>query len=131
MVALHLLRPSPRVIPSPWNFAGLVLILLGLTFNIQLSGLYGRRGTTIKPFREPSAFLAGGHYAYSRNPMYLWMIIALLGLFMLLGSLLPLIVPPLFAVLLNYRFVVHEEDAMTQRFGEEYVQYRRRVRRWL
>ena len=54
-----------------------------------------------------------------------------LGWAVLLGSLVPFIIVPVFLALIHYRFVLREEPFMAERFGEAYDAYRTRVRRWL
>jgi len=63
--------------------------------------------------------------------MYLGMLLALVGLFLLLGSITPLFVIPIFVWAITKRFLLIEERALEERFGEEYIKYKDRVRRWL
>jgi protein-S-isoprenylcysteine O-methyltransferase Ste14 len=63
--------------------------------------------------------------------MYLGMLLLLGGLWLLLGSLGPLLVLPAFWWLIRARFVLPEEAHMERHFGERYRDYRGRVRRWL
>ena len=63
--------------------------------------------------------------------MYLWMLVVLLGFFVLLGSFKPLLIPPLFAILIDRRFISPEERGLEQTFGEQFKAYKARVRRWL
>jgi protein-S-isoprenylcysteine O-methyltransferase Ste14 len=81
--------------------------------------------------REPSAVVTTGPFAFTRNPMYLGMVLCLLGWAVLLGSLVPFVVVPAFFALLHCRFVLREEPFMAERFGQEYESYRERARRWL
>jgi protein-S-isoprenylcysteine O-methyltransferase Ste14 len=85
----------------------------------------------VLPFSEPSALVTTGPFAFTRNPMYLGLVLALLGWAVLLGSLVPFAVVPAFFALIHYRFVLREEPFMMDRFGQEFASYRERVRRWL
>jgi protein-S-isoprenylcysteine O-methyltransferase Ste14 len=67
----------------------------------------------------------------SRNPMYLGMVLTLLGAAITWGTLTPLLVPWLFGWVVSSRFIRLEEGVLTEVFGAEYEDYRRRVRRWL
>jgi protein-S-isoprenylcysteine O-methyltransferase Ste14 len=87
--------------------------------------------TTIKPYETSSALVTGGPYRFSRNPIYLGMVLFLVGLNLGLGSWSPLLAIPAFAFIIERRFIRAEEAALLRRFGDEYETYRRRVRRWI
>lgn len=100
-----------------------------------LSGViaFRRARTTVDP-RYPEkagALVSAGIYRYSRNPMYLGMLLALAGLAFYLANGAAFAVLPLFVVYLNRFQIVPEERAMQARFGEDFAAYRGRVRRWL
>jgi protein-S-isoprenylcysteine O-methyltransferase Ste14 len=63
--------------------------------------------------------------------MYLAMALTLIGVALLLGSLAPLIAPPIFIRLITTRFIQKEEAALERRFGDRYRDYKQRVRRWI
>jgi protein-S-isoprenylcysteine O-methyltransferase Ste14 len=75
--------------------------------------------------------LTTGPFRVSRNPMYLGMAAALLGVAVTLGSATPFLVAPVFGVLLARRFIRPEEAALASRFGAAWTAYARRTRRWL
>ena len=85
----------------------------------------------MRPFEPSTALVEDGPFRFSRNPMHLGMVLVLAGAFILLGSLSPLFVLPAFVWLLHTRFVVREEAHMERHFGDCYLDYKRRVRRWL
>ncbi len=92
--------------------------------------LFDRRGTTIKPFEESAALVVDGPFAYSRNPMYSGMVFVLFGVGMLLGTLTPFAIVPVFVWLVEARFIAVEEAALSSRFGGRYAEYKKVVRRW-
>jgi protein-S-isoprenylcysteine O-methyltransferase Ste14 len=59
------------------------------------------------------------------------MVLLLMGLALVLGSLTPWFVLPVFIALIQYEFILMEERKMAGEFGAQYAEYRRRVRRWL
>lgn len=63
--------------------------------------------------------------------MYLGFLVVLIGVWALLGSATPLIPLIGFSLLTNYWYIALEERAMERKFGDEYLSYKRRVRRWL
>ena len=131
MLALHRLLPVARPIPWPWSLAGVVPLLAGLGLAIWGERHFKRAGTAVRPFAPSSALVEGGPYRFTRNPMYIGLLLVLAGLWLLLGSLSPLLVLPALFLLLHTRFVIPEEAHMARHFGERYQSYRRRVRRWL
>jgi protein-S-isoprenylcysteine O-methyltransferase Ste14 len=76
--------------------------------------------------------LVAGPYRYSRNPMYVGVLLALIGEFILFGTSLPASIAYLiiFLLLVNLFIIAYEEPALRDKFGTEYDEYRRRVRRW-
>jgi protein-S-isoprenylcysteine O-methyltransferase Ste14 len=131
MVGLHYLLPIARVLSDPWTRIGALLMAAGLALGLVGAMTIKRHGTTIKPFQVSSALVRSGVFAFSRNPIYVGMIVLLVGLAVLLGSLAPFAVCVAFALLLHYRFVLMEERMLAERFGDEWLEYSTRVRRWI
>ena len=104
--------------------AGIVLILW--------SGLAFRRArTTIVPHQPPSALVEAGPYRLSRNPIYLADMVILAGWALGLGSPLALVLlAPFHAVLLRL-FILPEEAVLARDLGQPYVDFKKRVRRWI
>jgi len=131
MFALHFVAPGPRWLHPPLTWAGIPIVLAGMA----ISGAGGRsladHGTTVLPGVRPEALVTDGPYRWSRNPMYLGMLVSLLGLAVFFGTLVPALVLPAFGAWLHVRFVRAEERALEERFGEPYRDWRARVRRWL
>jgi protein-S-isoprenylcysteine O-methyltransferase Ste14 len=98
---------------------------------VASAGMFRRLGTGVRPFTPATVLVARGPFRVSRNPMYLGMVLMLVGLGMALGTTVPLLVPPLFAVVIDRRFICREEEFLADRFGAPYREFCRRVRRWL
>lgn len=130
MLALHRYLPLLRLIPQPYNYTGVSLIVIGLCLGVLGAGMFRRAGTPVRPFHTSTALVVRGVFRYSRNPMYLGLLLILLGTALLLGSLTPFLVIPLFFWVISEGFVKHEERFLEQLFGEAYREYRQRVRRW-
>lgn len=128
---LHYWLPVARLIESPWNNLGFALIVLGLLTVIGPVISFFRAATTIKPFHDSSALVATGMYRYTRNPMYVGMVIVLLGIAMRFGDLSPFVMPILFVPVLTARVIKHEERMLEERFGDEYRNFKKSVGRWL
>ena len=89
--------------------------------------------TTVNPLNPAAAtsLVAHGVFRFSRNPMYLALLLALLAWGAWLGNLAALVVPVLFVLAMNRLQILPEERALQAKFGAEYQDYRRRVRRWI
>jgi protein-S-isoprenylcysteine O-methyltransferase Ste14 len=128
-VGLHFTVGGPVLLRVPWLGAALVVAGGALS-------LWGRRtfvtaGTTIKPFERSTTLVGSGPYRFTRNPMYLGLVTMMLGIALWLGTPAPWLAMVLLAVILQLRFIRHEERALAASLGEPYERYRRSVRRWL
>ena len=86
----------------------------------------------MNPFGQPHELVTTGVFRYLRHPMYLGLVLIVLGTAMLLGYATPFAAPAMLWVVLHYRFIPHEERTMSQRFGERYSRYVHQVpRRWV
>jgi protein-S-isoprenylcysteine O-methyltransferase Ste14 len=131
MVALDRFAPGTVWMHWPLRYAGIALMLAGLVPALVVNLMFKREQTTIKPFEESSKLVTRGPFRVSRNPIYLGMVVFLLGLGILLGSVAPFIVVPLFVLLIDRRFIRAEEAMLARTFGASFEDYRRRVRRWV
>jgi protein-S-isoprenylcysteine O-methyltransferase Ste14 len=128
---LHYLLPLGQIIGWPWRAIGLVPIGFGMIINMLADRLFKQKQTTVKPFEPPGALIVNGPFRLSRHPMYLGMAAVLVGVAVVSGSLAPFAGPALFIGLMELVFIQQEEKVMQETFGEQYRQYKRRVRRWV
>jgi len=131
MAALHLLLPAWVWLDGAWRLLGLIPLIVGTALAVIGSQMFQRVGTTIRPYQRSEALVTSGVFALSRNPMYLGMVLGLAGIGVLLGTLTPLVVIPLFGWAIQARFIAVEERMLRERFGAEYATYQRRTGRWL
>ena len=131
MIALHFLFPILKIIPSPWNAIGVIFLLAGITLSLMGDGIFRKAGTTIKPYQESTALVTESIFRISRNPMYLGYVLLLAGAAVLMGSLTPFLVIPLFMILIEKLFIATEEKMLTAKFGQTYLDYQGHVRRWI
>jgi len=99
--------------------------------NLWADRLLKQKGTSVKPFEPTSVLIVDGPFRFSRNPMYLGMVLILAGIALALGTLSPWLVVPVFMWQIMRRFIVAEEAKLAAAFGNRYIEYRRKVRRWL
>ena len=129
--ALHWLVPGPRLLASPYTLVGVLFIVGGLVLIIAPARSFDGAKTAINPFGQPTVFLMEGWYRLTRNPMYLGMVLATFGVVVLLGTATSLLAPIGLLLVLDRRFVRHEEGTLRSTFGTSYDAYCRRVRRWV
>lgn len=120
------------------SFPGQLLAASVLLLTAGLVGLasvrtFARHDTTVNPLRpeRASRLVAAGIYRYSRNPMYLSLLLALAAWATWLGSLAAAVIVPGFVWAMNRWQIRPEERALAALFGAEYEAYRRSVRRWI
>ena len=83
------------------------------------------------PFDEATTLVTGGSYRFTRNPMYLGMVLILLGAALGRGSLGAFLPIPAFVWVIRRQFVLPEERFLEEAFGDAYRAYKQRVRRWI
>jgi len=131
MAALHRFMPIAQLLTVPYTHAGWLLVAAGIGIPVVAVRAFERAGTGIVPFDPATALITGGLYRYTRNPMYLGMVLLLVGVAIALGSLGAWLPIPVFVWIIQASFIVGEERFLEQTFGESYVAYKRCVRRWL
>jgi len=125
--------PITHWIGSPWNKGGILLILVAFSMDFSSLFVFFRKHTTPNPFHPENAtkLVTSGLYRYTRNPMYVGLLIILTGYAIWLGSLSPFLLLPLFFWLITTQQILPEEKILEQKFGQEYLDYKKRVKRWL
>ncbi|MCR9278462.1 MAG: isoprenylcysteine carboxylmethyltransferase family protein [Pseudomonadaceae bacterium] len=129
MLAIALWRWQPGF--NAWQLPGLAVITLGVVIAVSGSRQFARAKTNIVPLQPASTLVTDGVFRFSRNPMYLGMLLALLGLAWLLAEPLCLGVAALFFFVIRLVFIPAEEKQMAATFGAYFAAYHQRVRRWL
>ena len=132
----HLLRlpfPVPRVGLAHWVSAinAAVLIVLGIAAFAAGIRSFSRAATPVQGTRPAQALVTTGIHGWSRNPIYLGMLLVYGGIGLVVRSpwILILIVP--LAITIHYGVVAREETYLERRFGDAYREYKARVSRWL
>ena len=132
MAALSYGVSAPVAIPARLPVA-LTLVVAGAL--VALAGVvaFRRHKTTVNPFtpEQSSTLVATGIYRYSRNPMYLGFLLALIGWGVYLASWVSALLLPAFVVYMNRFQIIPEERALMDHFGQTFLAYARAVRRWL
>lgn len=118
---------------GPRGVAAAALVVVALVIGGAAVMDFRRVKTTINPLtpQASSALVVRGVYRWTRNPMYLAMLLVLIGWACILSNWAALAMLPLFVVTLNRLQIKPEERALHARFGAEFENYQRKVRRWL
>lgn len=113
--------------------AALALLIVGQ--NISVGGMrsFRKAKTTMNPFKPSatSALVSDGVYRFTRNPMYVGLLITLLGWAAFLSQPVALVFLPLFVLYITQFQIKPEERVLSSMFGTEYGKYKAKVRRWL
>ena len=111
----------------------LVLASVGLVFGLAGMVSFWRAKTTINPTRPTatSSLVTSGAFRFTRNPMYLSLLLYLFAWAAYLSNLLALLFVPMYVLYINEFQIKPEERVLSSLFGPEYAAYKERVRRWL
>ena len=128
-----------RWLPTPTQHsvirAALSLTILALALAVVVVAVLGFRKakTTVDPFHpeSASAIVTSGIYRFTRNPMYLGFLLALVALAVFLGNWLSALMPLVFVMYMNRFQIAPEERVLRAMFGASYEAYLRSVRRWI
>jgi len=124
--------PAPFLPPAPPLWAlGLAVIALGVAIGFWAVVQFRRARTSVNVTRPTTAILSTGPYRYSRNPIYLGMLLVVAGFAVALDSLWQFAALAALYVVLHWGVVAREEAYLTRKSGAAYLDYARRVRRWL
>ncbi|ACD60257.1 hypothetical protein PXO_02122 [Xanthomonas oryzae pv. oryzae PXO99A] len=124
--------PLPAPMPLAWiELAGGGIACLGLALAVSCFVLFAHRRTTIMPSGHPSRLVLDGPYRFTRNPMYLALVLSYVGLCLQLGLLWAVALVPLPWLALQLYVIPFEEARLRAEFGLHYSDYCARVRRWL
>jgi len=126
----HWLQPQPVVSQAVAHVIGPAFVLCGLV-GLPAVRAFQRAGTSPLPWRPATALVSTGPYRFTRNPMYVGFTLLYVGISLWLNTLWPLLLLPLVIVVMNWGVIAREERYLERRFGEEYLEYKRRVRRWI
>ena len=123
---LTLLYPGRVLVAAALLISGIAIVLMGVL-------AFRKASTTVDPrFPENATHIvSSGIYRFTRNPMYLGMLVVLIAWMALLSNVSTVVMPPLFALYITRWQIVPEERALAEKFGAEYEAYCRSVRRWL
>ena len=112
---------------------GSFMIISGLIIILSATILFKKYQTTITPLNPSNAtkLITNGIYKFSRNPMYLGLLLVLSGISTILNPIGGFFLILLFILYLNLFQIIPEENAMVDLFKDEFLEYKKNVRRWI
>jgi protein-S-isoprenylcysteine O-methyltransferase Ste14 len=131
VLVLRWLRPGPVASYPAVLWPGIGLVVLGAAI-----GAWGRRtmkaaGTNVNPSLPTTSIVTTGPFRYSRNPLYVALALLFLGLGLALNTWWgPIVLGPLLVVM-HWGVIAREERYLERKFGDDYLRYKSRVRRYL
>ena len=121
------LEPAFRHVVAGW-----VIFTIGFVISASGNISFKIAKTEVVPVsKKNSALVVTGPYKFTRNPMYLGILVGLVGLSLVLGTYVGPAAIIAYFVLVNFVSIPYEEKKMEAQFGDEYLRYKRKVRRWI
>lgn len=127
----HVFRPMPVDTVLPLPTIGKILLIAAGCLVIASRSQMARAGTSLNPSEPTTAIVSSGPYRFSRNPVYVALCVANLGIGLIMRDLSPIALTLALAIVLHFGVVLREELYLERKFGDEYAAYRDRVHRWL
>ncbi|HET8865701.1 MAG TPA: isoprenylcysteine carboxylmethyltransferase family protein [Gracilimonas sp.] len=130
---IHQFIPNQSFLFKAGKFIGIGLVILGGSIGVLAVIEFAQKSTTLNPHRPENTkeFVQSGVYKFSRNPMYLGLLIVLISPVFYWGNLFTIVVLLLFIWYMNEFQIKPEEEIMEQKFRDEFLEYRKEVRRWV
>jgi protein-S-isoprenylcysteine O-methyltransferase Ste14 len=128
---LPLFPGSALPTPARYWIGGLVCVAAVLVLIVWPARQFQETGQDPKPWTPTPEILVSGAYRFTRNPMYLGMVVFCLGFAIILSEAWVLILTPVCGWLIYHTAIRHEEAYLEEKFGESYRAYKTTVRRWI
>ena len=115
------------------DLISIIILLIGILILINPIFKFIKSKTTIDPikFKKVNKLIISGIYKYSRNPMYLGLLMIVISTSIFFLNILSITTPFLFYCWINRFQIKREEIFLTEKFGEEYMSYKIKTRRWI
>ena len=125
------LRPIDFTWPAWTRPVGWVLFVAPFALAVSAVATFRRRGTVVDPRGDVTTIVGEGPYRFTRNPMYLALVVMYIGGTLAFRLPWAAVLFPAVFVSLHFGVILPEERHLHSKFGESYRAYQRRVRRWL
>ena len=129
-VVAHFLDPRPLFHSRAVFWVGVAMVGVCVALALWARRTMERAGTNINPYQPALEIVTAGPFRFTRNPMYLAMIIGYVGVVLMVNGVWPAVMTVPLAWIIQWGVIAREEKYLDARFGETYRSYRARVRRW-
>ena len=120
------------VLPQPFALTlGIVLTVAGIAMNVWAMPKFRQAQTSVIPYKPTTAIIESGPFAFTRNPIYLGMALLYAGITLIVNTIWPLLLLPFILIVMQRGVIEREERYLERKFGEKYLSYKSRVRRWI
>jgi protein-S-isoprenylcysteine O-methyltransferase Ste14 len=113
-----------------WGVGG-ALVVAGVALLASFNTAFARKGTAVEPWKPTTAIVTTGPYRFTRNPAYLGMALLYFGIAVMSEALWVLVPLPFVLVVIDRGVIAREERYLERKFGQEYLDFKARVRRWI
>ena len=110
---------------------GSISIVAGMFFNFPSLLQFFKTKNTVVTIKPANSLQTTGIYSVTRNPMYISLLLFYTGLAFMIGNWWNFILLPLLFIVVQEYIIKREEQYLERRFGQEYLDYKSRVRRWV
>ena len=123
--------PLPIAVPVALKYFGFALTVIGFLLGVDAFIEFRKARTTLDPHGSVKQLVTTGVYRITRNPIYLGILLMVIGLPLNSGFYWGILIAPFFVITLNRLVIEREETYLEGKFKETYTSYKSRVRRWL
>jgi len=136
IIVSDIFLPGSHSLKQVWisgtlNKFGFIIIALGVFLPVWGAIIFKQVETNLIPYKSPDKMVTKGPFAFTRNPMYLGMLLVLIGMALIYGTYGALLFPALYFAVANWWFIPFEEGKMAAVFGDAFTDYKNKVRRWI
>ncbi len=123
--------PSIFLATIPAFILGVLFVMVGLVVMLPALVKFFKTKNTLIPNKPATSLQTSGIYSITRNPMYLGLLNIYIGIAFLKGNWWTLMLVPFVILIVTYLVILKEESYLGRAFGDGYVEYRKKVRRWI
>jgi protein-S-isoprenylcysteine O-methyltransferase Ste14 len=117
--------------PSRYYIGATIIVVAVAVLALWPIRYFKETGQNVTPWSETPEIIVQGPFKFTRNPMYLMMLIVCVGFAIVFSEIWILILTPVLALALYHIAIKHEEVYLEEKFGESYRTYKNTVRRWI